>query len=1118
MDCNKCHKPNRPSAKFCKYCGTPIAVAATAASSNSKYKALDSLVGKDDVVRQLEEVIDNAVKISTRGKARGVEMRRDMCFAITGESGVGKNKVAEALVAALHEAGVLKSSVAKEVKAVEYEGFVDELEDNVAPLAGKALIIDDAHKHCPVDRADSLCELEKVLAHCDDWGPDPDKPVVIFVGDDDLKAFFDKNPASRARIKDLIEVPAPGVDDLVEICCDYLVNQLKYAVPTDEVRGKIGRVITYARRNHSDTFSHGHFAHRLADLIDQRYDGPIGGDLTPDMVPGKEFIPKTLDEVMAEFDKYVGIEEIKNAVRDVVTTVENARKKGGDEAAAGAVKTHYVFQGNPGTGKTTMARLFAEALSALGALPSGHLVEVTRRDLVSEYIGETPKLVSKAVRNALGGVLFIDEAHNLWMGEHDNYGKEAVTTLVKDCLDLQGKFVCILAGYTTDIMRMMKCDAGLTRRFEKFVNFRDYTGPELTMIFRNMAKGGESPVELSPEVDEQIGAFFDKVYATRTREFGNGGTVSNILKAAKNRMLVRVKEEKERGTFEPGTENTLRMADLENDGAKKSVDEILASFDDLVGMSDVKEQIQSIARRARLNQRRMAAARGKVMVDNIHIIITGNPGTGKTTVAKRLGQVFKAIGVLQTDRVVVKERKDLLNSFANSAALNMQKAVEDAMGGVLFIDEAYSLMPVDKTGTKDRDGNEAIEALMTCMSERQGQFVTVFAGYKNQMDEFIANANPGLKRRFTHSIHIPDYKVDELVEIFLRQAKSYGYTLTDAAVDLLNRKVEEMVTAKDEKFGNAGEMVKLFDITTRRQADRVVDAVTDDEIFTIDAADIPYDAPKKLSMEEILGKLDHLEGLQGVKTAVRELVDTLSIQQKRDEISGSKGSINLDHYLFLGNPGTGKTTVARIMGDIFYSLGILPSNKVIELSAKDLKAPYVGQTGPMTHAAMMRGMGGVVFIDEAYSITQGDGNVGFGQEAVAEILQVMENNKNKFICIAAGYHKEMGQWLNTNTGLKSRFTSTISFEDYNPAELTNIARNILTKKKMRLTPEAEAAMLEYFSDLVAQNNPNFANAREARNFVDRILFNQGTRLRSEMKQPDFTDDRFFIVEAADVHP
>jgi len=1078
---------------------------------------LDRLVGKDDIVRRISAILTSARAVAAQGRNSGLDMRLDMCFAITGASGTGKNFLAETIAAALHAEGIIKKPVPHVVKSIEYGDFVKKLKENISKVGPAVLIVDDAQDHCPAERADNICELDHMLQNCPEWGAEPSCPVVIFLGDDDLQKFFETNTAARARIKELIRVPAPTIDDLTEMCVRRLTGEYGLRV-SDDTRAKIGRVITAEKRDNTDKFTYGHFAADLAYRIYLNFCAMPGSpEVTPAMVPGKEYIPKTLDDVMREFDKYVGVDGIKDAIRKIALTVDEARAKGGEAAANGSVRSHFVFVGNPGTGKTTMARLFAEALSAMGALSSGHLVEVDRGKLVSQYVGETPKIVRKAVSDAMGGVLFIDEAYSLWNGDGDTSGQQAVDTLLKDCEDLRGKFVCLLAGYPVEMQRFMGSNPGMARRFNQTIEFRDYTGPELTQIFRNMAAA--VPVRLDADADTQVGAYFDKVYATRGNRFGNAGTVRNILDDALGRMRDRINSARTAGQYTPDMDGVLTMADINSNDARRSVDDILASFDDLIGMADVKKQIESIAKRVRLNQRRIETGRGRATVDNIHIVITGNPGTGKTTVANRLGQVFKAIGVLPTDRVIVKKKEDILDSFANSAGKNMRKAVDDAMGGILFIDEAYNLLPVGTPGTVHADGNEAVNALMTCMSERAGQFITVIAGYKTEIEEFIRNANPGLARRFTHRIHIPDYSVDDLYAIYMQQAAKGGFTLTDDAQKLLRLKIEEMVTAKDEKFGNAGTMIKLFEETVERQADRVDPDADDEALFTIEAADIPYDAPKKLDIDEIMAQLDHLTGLQGVKQAVRDMADTLTALQVRAADSGDRSSLNLDHYLFLGNPGTGKTTVARIMGNIFYSLGLLPSNKVIELSAKDLVASYIGQTAPKTRAAMMRGMGGVVFVDEAYSITgadHGNGASAFGTEAVAEMLQVMENYKNRFICIAAGYPREMKQWLDTNSGLASRFTTTINFDDYSASELATIARNMLNKRNLRLTPDADAEMLKHFTRLTANKGRNFANAREARNYVDKVILNQGRRLRAEMRLPGFTNERLYTLEAPDM--
>lgn len=191
--------------------------------------------------------------------------------------------------------------------------------------------------------------------------------------------------------------------------------------------------------------------------------------------------------------------------------------------------------------------------------------------------------------------------------------------------------------------------------------------------------------------------------------------------------------------------------------------------------------------------------------------------------------------------------------------------------------------------------------------------------------------------------------------------------------------------------------------------------------LTIEAEDIPYDPPKMIDEEECMAELNQLIGLSSVKREVKEIADYIKVERAKAEAMGKKFQGVVDHYLFVGNPGTGKTTVARIMGNIFYSLGVLPSNRLLEVTRKDLVEGYVGQTATKTARVVKRAVGGVFFIDEAYSL-MGDN---FGQEATNTILPMLLDYKGKMVCIAAGYPHEIRQWIDTNSGLESRFTKVI---------------------------------------------------------------------------------------------
>ena len=1125
-ECNSCHRQNNDTATYCKWCGTLMTQAQQPAGGNPsamaacQHTGLDNLVGKDEIRNRLSDIVGKARKWHENFKSRGTKGRMELSFVITGDAGTGKTTVAEAITEELFNAGLVPSKKPYMVYPLEYDAFVKDIDKNIKSVGNGVLLIEEGEKLVPEGVATEVTQLDHILNPLLHWRQDADKPIVIITGTKRLENFFHHNPNAAATINFFLHTDEITPDGLTEITRRILSEDYRLSLSDDALQ-KLRRIYLNDQRNPKDAKGvNGHNASKRAYNIQMKC---VENDLAnttvgPDMVDGKEFIPKTFDDVMKEFDKFVGVDEIKNCLRSIANSLEEARLAKGSDAKV-TLSDHFMFLGNPGTGKTTMARLFADALKALGALPTGQLVEVSRADLISQYVGETPKLVTQCFDKAMGGVLFIDEAYSLKTNENDSVGQEAIDTIIQLAENRRGQLVVILAGYSKEMGEFQQANSGIASRFNRTVNFRDYTGPELTEIFRKMVSHSDEHYTLSAEAERLVGTFFDKMYLARTRTFGNAREVRNAFQAAVQRLKDRIAKARETNTLDPAQQKVITMSDIEGESGKAAdINTILSSLDDMVGMQGVKNQLRLIANRVRQDKLRSQRG-GKATQPKIHFVITGNPGTGKTVVAKKLGGILKAIGVLTKGHVVERERRTLLDSYANSAAKNMDKAVDEAMGGVLFIDEAYNLIPMGTPGEKDKSGTEAIEALMTRMENDAGKFVCVIAGYKAEIEEFIANANPGLKRRFTYRIHIDDYSVQDLVEIFKLHAGKEGFTLSKDAENLLYKKVEEMVTMKDKNFGNAGEMVNLFNATKDRQSERLsmcTEELTDDQLFTFEPADIPYEPPKKVDIRECLKELDELVGLASVKEAVRELADTLVIEQERARQQGIRPTINLDHYLFLGTPGTGKTTVARIMGNIFYSLGLLPSNKVVEVTSKDLIAPYVGQTAPKTEQMINRALGGIFFIDEAYSLN--DGASGFGKDAMPVLLTKLIDYKGKMVSIAAGYPNEMQQWIDTNSGLESRYTRKIFFEDYTGEELAQIFRNIVKQNGLRMDEGADDEMKHYFQVLAypANKGANFANAREARNYFDRVKLNQGRRLRTMMDLPGFDKEELYILRREDM--
>lgn len=255
----------------------------------------------------------------------------------------------------------------------------------------------------------------------------------------------------------------------------------------------------------------------------------------------------------------------------------------------------------------------------------------------------------------------------------------------------------------------------------------------------------------------------------------------------------------------------------------------------------------------------------------------------------------------------------------------------------------------------------------------------------------------------------------------------------------------------------------------------------------------PAKEEKPLTLEEQLAKLEELTGLQAVKQDLNSLINLIRVRKMREDRGMPQSAMSL-HMAFLGNPGTGKTTVARILAGIYQSLGVLSKGQLVEVDRSGLVSGYVGQTAIKTKEVIDSAMGGVLFIDEAYALTANTGKGDFGQEAVNTLLKAMEDNRDDLIVIVAGYSDLMMEFLDSNPGLRSRFNKIITFEDYMPDELLDIFKSTCTKSGMQITKEAEDFVLQYFIERCGKNLKTFANARDIRNFYEKAITNQANRL------------------------
>jgi SpoVK/Ycf46/Vps4 family AAA+-type ATPase len=391
------------------------------------------------------------------------------------------------------------------------------------------------------------------------------------------------------------------------------------------------------------------------------------------------------------------------------------------------------------------------------------------------------------------------------------------------------------------------------------------------------------------------------------------------------------------------------------------------------------------------------------------------------------------------------------------------------------------------------------------MEDYRGKFCVILAGYRNQMQDMIAT-NPGFSSRIQFTLDFPNYARSELQQIAALMLHKHKYTVSESAMERILDITD--VKRKDPNFANAREMRNILDQVILCQNLRCM-GTEDKELAIADVNSYIKDAKLNLPtagegcVKKILTAEEELEQLVGL-SSIKRMIKKIKAYAKRNK---DDESFNL-HMCFYGNPGTGKTEVARILSRILYEAGILPEAKLTETDLHGLIGRYVGETAPKTIAKIKDAMGGVLFIDEAYSLTStmnSDGSAaGYGEEAIAALIKEMEDHRGQFCVILAGYEKEMKDMLNTNPGLESRIQFTLDFPDYTREELQEIAQLFLRKKKYEIVDDALSLVLdiaEYF-----RKKPNFANARTIRNILDQVIMNQN--LRTE----DMEDETLIIKD------
>ena len=761
----------------------------------------------------------------------------------------------------------------------------------------------------------------------------------------------------------------------------------------------------------------------------------------------------SIDKVM----KMIGLKAVKEKILELYESFIAEQLL--DPEARVAQSHNFILLGNPGTGKTTVAKILGEFLVEIGIRSTSTFIETTGEKLLRMGINKVHEEISKAKN----GVLFIDEAYTL--NPSRSADGKAIAELLLDVSESQRhEITIILAGYKDDIEeQLFNFNSGFASRFPHILTFDDYSEAELGSIFRHMCVGNHWKYAN----EDVIKAAARRVSRGKGRiPFSNARAVRTLLENAYRQALRRKNHAQ-----------TIILADvLRPKPSVESGSDLKAALDELnrtIGLASVKNEIYQLVNLASNNYDRELRGEKPLPV-TLNRVFFGNPGTGKTTVANLYGRILKGLGLLSDGQCESKQPKDFIGAVVGESQNKTAALIQRCLGKVLIIDEAYGFYG-------SSFGADAVNALVGLVHNAPGEDIAVIMiGYEKQMRKMFREMNEGLARRISlnNPIVFEDYSDEELGRVAIKFAEANELTLTLSVREALTKSVSSQKYSSN--FGNAGSVINMM--TNAMTALSFRDPTS--KVLSLEDLGLSLSREDPIAVIEKEFKMEHIVNELKILRAVIE-------QCERD---GEDIKEHIKNYVFVGNPGTGKTTVARKMANFLHNLGLLGRNNVVIRSGLELQGSYLGQTKDKVIEAMTEAQGGVLFIDEAYSLgSQDSGGSRFAQEAVDQLVASMTEPEhfNRTVVILAGYPGKMDAMLQANQGLSSRFRGRMNFPDWDADDCVTFITQEIRKRNKRISDEATDLLKIGIAEV--HSRPGWANARDCLTLISNLYQSRASR-------------------------
>lgn len=881
--------------------------------------------------------------------------------------------------------------------------------------------------------------------------------------------------------------------------------------------------------------NHLHFSpFRMADLVDNEY--KLGSDQTDILVmalykdgniikrnevtiygpwPADESshqVGLTFEEMLENLHNMPSMDNFKKRINDmeVRCRVNKERMEAGLPVIKPVLNT--ILIGGIGLNATRCVEMMADIYFSLGLIDSCVVQTINVSSLLSDTVNGSAENMLKAISEMSSGVLMFEKAHELYKPEYKNYDSEPqiIRALIDSLgqLRYQSGWMMVLSGYEEGLESLFAANPELKGFFSAPVYIENFSSEEIFRLIDPICS--EYKLKLTPDARNKL-----EMYIRHKQNYsGVGYENADMIRQIFNEMIVpaqfrRIDSIKNPS---PGMMQTVEIQDIPE--LNSNVSDAMAELDALIGLESLKKKIHDYLNVIRLANLRLEKGLPTKM-PRLHMAFLGNPGTGKTTVAKIIGKIFASWGILSTGHVIRTEKSQMVGQYIGQTEFMMRNLLARAKGNVLFIDEAYQLVD----GHEKDFGRIVMNSLLTELGNDESDMVVILAGYTAPMKKLL-ESNEGIESRFPNVFNFEDYTTDELMQIAHIMVKNQGLELSDGAETNLRAIIDEEAKKPSPRFGNGRYVSNLIQnqiLASMGSRLASVKNPTNDDLIIIKPEDVVIGKRYKdvvfddVAIDAALARLDNLSGLSNVKQAIRNFVQSARYLHSIGEPYVGKGLLS---WRFIGKSGTGKSTVAEIMAAILKGMHLIANSNITQVKAESLLREHPADFKNRLQEVVKRSCNGLIFIDadtKQMDLSTSDYN-SFVENVKLKLEELTVEVGGECALILAELdapNKTVAEQM-TDAGIYE-FDHTLVFKDFTPDELYDILCNCLRKFKITFTPAAETHIRQYIATLSSYYEANARTMKLMSRTIHQqvILRESGLTRRPKVHQVQLADIETF---------